>query len=135
MKSKKVYLILALIAFFGGNLYAQIPGFTRIDTCALVNDPGNSQGSSLADFDNDGDIDILIGNTSFLGPSRPVLLYRNERKGNFHKIENGDLATESQPIQMPTATFVDIDNDGNMEEYTAASTMKPVNPVENCGGG
>ncbi len=118
MKHKKIIQALIVLVCFFDSTYAQVPQFTRIDTGALVRDIGNSQGSSIADFDNDGDVDLLIGNTSSFGPSRPVLLYKNERKGYFTKIQNGDLATQDQPKMMPTATFVDIDNDGDWDVST-----------------
>jgi enediyne biosynthesis protein E4 len=117
---KKQNLTLAIFALLCSAMAtnAQIPEFTRIDTGTLVKDLGNSQGSALADIDNDGDIDLLIGNTSGFGPSRPLLLYKNERRGHFMKITHGDLATEFQVNNMPAATFVDIDNDGDWDVST-----------------
>ncbi|UCH15586.1 MAG: VCBS repeat-containing protein [Bacteroidales bacterium] len=106
------------LLFYAMFINAQIPEFTRIDTGTLVKDLGNSQGSAIADFDNDGDVDLLIGNTSASGPSRPVILYKNERKGYFTKIKYGDLATQNQPRYLSTATFVDIDNDGDWDVST-----------------
>ena len=98
---------------------AQIPEFIRIETGALVQDLGNSQGSALADFDNDGDIDLLIGNSSYFSSSeQPVLLYKNERRGNFIRIKTGDLATQNQPKMMPTASLADVDNDGDWDVST-----------------
>jgi len=104
---------------YNPNSMFQIPEFIRIETGALVQDIGNSQGSALADFDNDGDIDLLIGNSSYLSTSeQPVLLYKNERKGNFLRIRTGDLATQNQPKMMPTASLADIDNDGDWDVST-----------------
>ena len=97
---------------------AQFPEFTRLDTCRITEDQGNSQGSALADIDGDGDIDLLIGNTSGFGNDRPVLLYKNEREGNFSRIRNGDLATQDQPKMMPVASIVDVDNDGDWDVTT-----------------
>lgn len=108
-----MFLILAMTSYST----AQVPGFTRLDDCRITQDPGNSQGSALADIDNDGDIDLLIGNTSGFSVSsdNPMLLYKNERNGNFSRIMTGIQATDPQPKNNPTASFADVDNDGDWD--------------------
>ena len=107
-----IFLIIVAI----GIMNAQMPGFTRMDTFRISYDLGYSQGSALADIDNDGDIDLTIGNSSgFAPPNQSLLVYKNERKGNFTRIKTGDLATDYVPYGLQTASLVDVDNDGDWD--------------------
>ena len=63
--------------------------FTRITTGEVANDGGFNRGSSWADFDNDGDLDLFVpgrGTTNFL--------YKNNGDGIFTKITTGAIATD-----------------------------------------
>ena len=51
---------------------------------AGVSDPYMSRGGAFCDFDNDGDIDILLGTTDSVGGNANVKLFRNEQQeGNW----------------------------------------------------
>jgi hypothetical protein len=52
--------------------------FTRLTTIAIVTGTGNQRGASAGDYDNDGDIDLMI-----TGPSGSRGLYRND-PGNIN---------------------------------------------------
>ncbi len=51
--------------------------FVKDTTSIVTNDPGDSQGVSSADYDNDGNLDIYVTN-----PDGPNFLYRNNGNGN-----------------------------------------------------
>src|SRR6185295_13126499 len=53
--------------------------FTKVLTGSLVNDGGNSAGCAWADYDNDGFLDLFVGNWQ---GSRPNFLYRNNGNSN-----------------------------------------------------
>jgi hypothetical protein len=53
--------------------------FTKITTGSVVNDGGNSAGCAWADYDNDGFLDLFVGNWQ---GSRPNFLYRNSGNTN-----------------------------------------------------
>ena len=53
--------------------------FSKITTGSVVNDGGNSAGAAFADYDNDGFLDLFVGNWQ---GSRPNFLYRNNGNSN-----------------------------------------------------
>ena len=55
--------------------------FTKITEGDIVNDGGNSTGSSWADFDNDGDLDLYVTNAS----NQKNFFYVNNGDGTFSK--------------------------------------------------
>lgn len=59
--------------------------FTRITTGAIVTDQANSWGSGWADYDNDGDLDLLVANQN------NNALYINQGDGTFAKA-SGSMA-------------------------------------------
>ena len=67
---------------------------------------------SFADYDNDGNLDVLITNyfeTKFNE------VYHNNGDGTFTKIEVGDLASES--VTSLGASWADYDNDGDQDVF------------------
>ena len=57
--------------------------FKDISSASGIQSPSNSNGASLVDLDNDGDLDIVINNIN-----QPASIYRNtSSKGNYLKIE------------------------------------------------
>jgi len=110
-------LLLILVACIIYNLEAQIPEFTRIDTGILVSDDTRGRGMYPVDLDNDGDLDLYIGNSTGLnGKNRPNLVYRNERNLRFTKINKGILATKIY-VTNPGNNWGDADNDGDWDLF------------------
>jgi hypothetical protein len=78
-----------------------------------------SNGPSVADFDNDGDLDLFVASYG------PNLFYRNDGPGKFTEIGTavglggGALATPSR--------WGDFDNDGRIDLYVSSYIDKPVN--------
>jgi len=78
-----------------------------------------SNGPSVADFDNDGDLDLFVASYG------PNLFYRNDGPGKFTEIAaqvglgGGALATPSR--------WGDFDNDGRIDLYISSYIDKPVN--------
>jgi hypothetical protein len=78
-----------------------------------------SNGPSVADFDNDGDLDLFVASYG------PNLFYRNDGAGKFTEIAaqiglgGGALATPSR--------WGDFDNDGRIDLYVSSYIDKPVN--------
>jgi len=98
---------------------AQFPEFTRIDTGTLVDETVRGRGMYPVDIDNDGDLDLYIGNSTTAGSggkNRPNLLYRNDRNFRFEKISKGVIA-ESVYETNPGSNWGDADNDGDWDLY------------------
>ena len=75
--------------------------------------------SSLADFDNDGDLDLFVANYG------PNALYRNEGGGKFT-----DVAAEmgvAGDYHAVTASWGDYDNDGRVDLYVSSFLSNSVN--------
>ncbi len=90
--------------------------FEKISDGVLVQDQHNSESSSWADYDNDGDLDVFVGNSS--GPGS--ILYVNAGDGTFEKTSVSEL---TGPLAYRTA-WVDIENDGDLDFVTASLFVK-----------
>lgn len=85
--------------------------FVNIAAQLNLNDQFESKSILWADYDNDGDRDLLV--TNMLGPSR---LYRNE--GNLHLVDvtaASGISTDTLPTT--GACWGDFDNDGWLDLY------------------
>lgn len=105
-------LIILIICTAGLSTTAQntIPAFNLLSSCAVSKSTGYHDGSGWVDIDNDGDLDLIITNSS--GDNKPNLLYRNERAELFTLIEN--IEYTEQTVKMGLAgPFGDLDNDGD----------------------
>lgn len=88
----------------------------------LVADNPNS-GSTWADIDNDGDLDAFIATQH----GRPDVFLRNQGVGRFVREELGD-ATSTRGSNF-TASWVDIDNDGDLDLTSGGPTLEMAAPL------
>ena len=68
-------------------------------------------GAAVADYDNDGDLDLFL--TSF----GPDALYRNNGDGTFTDVTAA--AGVSDPLWSTSAAFLDYDRDGDLDLFVA----------------
>lgn len=90
----------------------QNSSFTAVTTGDLVTDGGCSFGSNFGDYDNDGDLDLVVSN-GFCSGSIVNFLYQNDGLGNFTR----DL-TSIEDLNTPCsygAAWGDINNDGFLD--------------------
>lgn len=87
-------------------------GFTRITVGAVVTDGGASQTPIWADFDNDGDLDLLVTN-GFGSIADVNFLYWNNGDGSFAKETVDPIVTETGWAL--GASSADIDHDGDLD--------------------
>jgi len=86
--------------------------FTKITAGIIVNDKGHSHGSSWADYDNDGWIDLFVANDQ----NQDNALYKNNKDGSFTKIENAISQSGGMSFG---AAWADYDNDGGVDLFVA----------------
>ena len=82
------------------------PAFTKITSGPIATDGGDSSGAAWGDYDNDGFIDLFVGNNPSLNA-----LYRNNGDGTFTKITNAAPALD----RGYGGAWGDFDNDGNLD--------------------
>ncbi len=86
--------------------------FTRITAGPVVHDGGNSVGSVWGDLDNDGDLDLFVGNSG-----QNNFLYTNNGDGTFSKITSGALVGDGGMTF--GVSIADPDRDGDLDVYAA----------------
>ncbi|MEX2484103.1 MAG: FG-GAP-like repeat-containing protein, partial [Brumimicrobium sp.] len=74
--------------------------------------PGNSRCITKGDFDNDGDIDVVMGNYTGAPDGTIQRLYFLENDGNAFFSAPVSISSGSQPLDVQSA---DLDNDGNLD--------------------
>ncbi|WP_317898877.1 FG-GAP-like repeat-containing protein [Aurantibacillus circumpalustris] len=88
--------------------------FTKITSGTLLNDGGNTNSSSWADVDNDGDLDVFLANDQGFNS-----LFINEGNLVFTKILSDTVSTT--PSRSFSSAWSDIDNDGDVDLFVTNS--------------
>jgi ASPIC and UnbV/FG-GAP-like repeat len=78
-----------------------------------------------ADYDNDGDLDILI-----TGWNNPTRLYRND--GNFTFVDVALAAGIDIDAPAMGTSWADVDNDGHLDLYASVRTLTNGDPTRNA---
>lgn len=95
----------------------------------IVNDGGDSQGSSFGDFDNDGDLDLYVANRH----NQKNFLYRNQGAGVFEKITIGEIVNDK--YSSTSISWVDVNNNGYLDLFAANRNDEPNSLYINNGSG
>ncbi|MEO1049027.1 MAG: FG-GAP-like repeat-containing protein [Bacteroidota bacterium] len=86
--------------------------FTEVAASLGIDNAKSSTGALWVDFDNDGDLDLYVGNTESANT-----YYINNGNGTFSdKTAEAGLGDESSPLSMNAG---DLDNDGFVDIYLA----------------
>ena len=91
--------------------------FVPVTEGPLVEDAGYSSGSTWADFDNDGDLDVFVSNQQDQNNS----LYLNDGNGAFTALTEGPVVSDGGHSY--SAAWVDVDNDGFVDLFVANGGM------------
>jgi len=102
--------------------------FGRAQASAISFEPAVSLGSSWADVDGDGDLDLFVTNAS----NQNEFLYLNNNDGTFTKNTTSAIANDGNASQ--GASWGDYDHDGDLDLYVA-NFNQPNALFENGGGG
>lgn len=90
--------------------------FTRVTTGPVATQLTSSLSAAWGDFDNDGWLDLYVGNQSLEGAKN--LLYRNNRDGTFSTVTNNPVATDLAHSSH-AAAWADFNNDGWLDLVVA----------------
>ncbi len=95
--------------------------FTRITEGELVTDFGATRDAQWADYDNDGDQDVIVLNVG-TSPSAQSnsRLYKNNGDGTFTRVLGSVFETILSPDR--TASWGDYDNDGDLDIFIGSQT-------------
>ncbi|MEW6752974.1 MAG: VCBS repeat-containing protein, partial [Candidatus Latescibacterota bacterium] len=93
----------------GGTRFTEVAGQAGVDAATI------GTGASWGDYDNDGDLDLLVSTIG--GP----ILYENEGDGRFADVteEGLDAATLLDPPVTAGAAAADYDGDGDVDVFLA----------------
>lgn len=84
----------------------------------LLEHPGKGMAVAFADYDEDGDLDVFVGNDT-----TPSFLFRNDGKGHFTEVGADAgiaLTDDGLAVSAMGADFRDIDNDGRPDLFVTA---------------
>ncbi len=107
--------------YFGEDnfLYRNDDGvFQRITEGAAVTDGGLSVGSNWGDYDNDGDLDLIVSDDG--AENR---LYENVGDGLFNKVENMNVVTDVS--RSNGINWIDVDMDGDLDLFVTNGDNSP----------
>jgi hypothetical protein len=111
-----------LFVAHSGNLNNQLfsnngdGSFIKVENRNIVGDGGESHGGSWGDYDNDGDLDLFVPNTSEISGG-DNFLYNNNGDGTFTRITDGEIVNDGGYSY--GSSWGDYDNDGDLDLYVA----------------
>jgi len=111
-------------------LYRNLGGggaFEKVTSGVLVTDNKSSLGASWADYDNDGDLDVLVVN----GKSQSHDFYTNSGNGIFSR--RNFFANSTSDTVGVGSSWGDFDNDGDVDLFMTTSEAVHTNQISQGG--
>lgn len=90
--------------------------FSRLDDPVLTSESIHSHSAAWGDFDNDGFVDMFLGD---YGAEVPNRLYRNKGDGTFESLSNSVVVQDL--ANTIGGNWLDYDNDGDIDLYVINS--------------
>lgn len=91
--------------------------FTDVTDAAGLSRAGPTQTAAWGDYDNDGDVDLFVGNESQTGSVYPSQLFRNNGNGTF--TDTASVAGIAVVGFVKGVTWGDYDNDDRLDLYVS----------------
>ena len=101
--------------------------FTRITSGPVVSFNGEGSGIAFADYDNDGNLDLIAG-----GWSAPNKLFHNNGNGTFTATTSNGLDADALA---ESTSWGDFDNDGYVDLFVTSDGGQPNRLYRNNGNG
>jgi Tol biopolymer transport system component len=89
--------------------------FRRVSEGVAVNSGGNGRTCACGDVDDDGDLDLYVGNFRDGDTKAANFFYLNRGDGSFDAVTEGALVTDRQATY--GSSFVDADEDGDLDLF------------------
>lgn len=125
-------LDLLVVQHYTSNEFYRTDALARFEDASAksgLDDTGSvSFGAAWGDYDNDGDLDLVIINMGWGGPVVRNWLYRNGGDGTFEPVTTGLIAEDED--HFTSGSWVDYDNDGWLDLFVTV-----LGPSSNAGGG
>ncbi|MFO0980193.1 MAG: CRTAC1 family protein [Planctomycetota bacterium] len=103
-------------------------GFSDVTSERGAGDPRSGRMSVIADFDNDGDLDIFVLNNAPFLVDEPDCLYWNDGRGTFTPVESPLPRLENGGGRPSSALALDYDGDGDLDLFiTNGDDERPFN--------
>jgi len=90
--------------------------FTQVAAGELTSDTLYTYTSAWGDYDNDGDLDVFIGNSGGQSEIQKSYIYVNNGDGTFSKLLNTVISDSGTYVRV--AAWADYDNDGDLDLMT-----------------
>jgi len=104
------------------------PTFEKITEGPLVTDVEPTEDSTWWDYDNDGDLDVVVHVAPPHGPGVIQSFYRNDGNSEFTKITTNAVALT--PKRGLLAAVGDADNDGDQDLYLGSNVWQANEPKD-----
>ena len=95
--------------------------FTQITNLPIVNDSAYTRGHAWADLNNDGWLDLFLGNDGGGNIHQNDFLYISDGQGSFNQITTGDIVNDNGRTQ--GFALGDYDNDGFIDIFTSLDKL------------
>ncbi|MEO8666716.1 MAG: FG-GAP-like repeat-containing protein, partial [Ignavibacteria bacterium] len=89
--------------------------FTKIISGAIVTDASSATAGGWGDFDNDGDLDVVVANISNQG----TYFYRNDGAPDYTFTKDTSTVIAHSAAESYAVCWVDHDNDGDLDLFIA----------------
>ncbi len=107
---------------FADGIYHDATEAAGITTCE------DGEDAVMADFDNDGDLDIYVANQGLLHSNPPNKLYQNRGDGRFREVAEESGARGIREGRAASVLTFDYDRDGDLDLFlTNGDGIKPEN--------